>query len=82
MFRTKIRTNVRLAEAPSHGKSIFDYAPESNGAEDYMALAREVAGVSGEELLEPIEDLPGDIPLIEMPDESGPGPSVGQAPAA
>jgi len=45
IYRTKIRTNVRLAEAPSHGKSIFDYAPDSNGAEDYMSLAREVAGI-------------------------------------
>ena len=40
VFKTRIRNNVRLAEAPSHGKSIFDYAPESNGAEDYLALAR------------------------------------------
>ncbi len=45
IYKTRVRTNVRLAEAPSHGKSIFDYAPESNGAEDYMALAREVAGI-------------------------------------
>ncbi|HXX95434.1 MAG TPA: ParA family protein [Planctomycetota bacterium] len=45
VFRSKVRTNVRLAEAPSHGKSIFDYAPESYGAEDYLALAREVAGI-------------------------------------
>ncbi|HXG61525.1 MAG TPA: AAA family ATPase [Planctomycetota bacterium] len=45
VFRSRIRTNVRLAEAPSHGKSIFDYAPESYGAEDYLALAREVAGI-------------------------------------
>jgi chromosome partitioning protein len=43
--RTKIRSNVRLAEAPSHGKCIFDYAPDSYGAEDYMALAREVVGI-------------------------------------
>ncbi|MBI3855303.1 MAG: ParA family protein, partial [Planctomycetes bacterium] len=43
--RTKIRSNVRLAEAPSHGKSIFDYAPDSNGAEDYLALGREVVGI-------------------------------------
>ncbi|MBI4564790.1 MAG: ParA family protein [Planctomycetes bacterium] len=45
VFQTRIRTNVRLAEAPSHGMTIFDYAPDSYGAEDYMALAREVAGV-------------------------------------
>src|SRR6185295_1009189 len=43
--KTKIRSNVRLAEAPSHGKSIFDYAPESNGAEDYLALGREIVGI-------------------------------------
>src|SRR5207237_10397393 len=43
--RTKIRSNVRLAEAPSHGKSIFDYAPDSNGAEDYLALGREIVGI-------------------------------------
>jgi chromosome partitioning protein len=44
-FRTRIRTNVRLAEAPSHGKTIFSYAPDSYGAEDYMNLAREVLGL-------------------------------------
>lgn len=37
-----IRSNVKLAEAPSFGKTIFEYAPESNGAQDYLALAREV----------------------------------------
>jgi chromosome partitioning protein len=43
-FPTKIRRNIRLAEAPSFGQSIFDYAPTSNGAEDYLALARDVVG--------------------------------------
>ena len=38
-FETRIRRNIRLAEAPSFGQSIFDYAPKSNGAEDYRALA-------------------------------------------
>lgn len=33
-----IRNNVRLAEAPGYGQSIFDYAPDSAGAEDYFAL--------------------------------------------
>jgi chromosome partitioning protein len=41
-FQTKIRRNVRLAEAPSFGQSIFDYAASSHGAEDYMGLAHEV----------------------------------------
>lgn len=38
-FKTKclepIRLNTRLAEAPSHRKTIFEYAPQSNGADDY-----------------------------------------------
>jgi chromosome partitioning protein len=41
-FETRIRRNIRLAEAPSFGQSIFDYAPESHGAEDYSRLAAEV----------------------------------------
>ena len=41
-FETRIRRNIRLAEAPSFGKSIFQYAPDSNGAIDYQALAEEV----------------------------------------
>ena len=48
VFRTVIRRNVRLAESPSYGKAIFDYAPKCHGAEDYASLAREVLGVSGE----------------------------------
>lgn len=42
VFRTVIPRNVRLAEAPSHGKPIFDYAIESQGALAYRALAEEV----------------------------------------
>lgn len=37
-----IRRNIKLAEAPSFGQTILDYAPESNGAEDYRVLARSV----------------------------------------
>jgi chromosome partitioning protein len=42
LFQTRIRRNVRLAEAPSFGQTILQYAPTSHGAEDYRALAREV----------------------------------------
>jgi chromosome partitioning protein len=41
LFETRVRKNIRLAEAPSFGKSIFDYAPDSPGAFDYDALAGE-----------------------------------------
>jgi len=42
IFSTRIRRNIRLAEAPSFGQSIFQYAPSSNGAEDYLQLADEL----------------------------------------
>jgi chromosome partitioning protein len=45
VFDARIRRNVKLAECPSFGKTIFEYAPRSPGAEDYMSLAREVNGV-------------------------------------
>ena len=42
LFSTRIRRNIRLAEAPSFGQSIFQYAPDSNGAEDYRRLSGEL----------------------------------------
>jgi len=42
VFNTEIRINTRLAEAPSVGQSIFDYAPSSTGAECYADLTTEV----------------------------------------
>jgi chromosome partitioning protein len=42
VFDVQIRENISLAESPSHGLTIFEYFPGSNGAEDYMALAKEV----------------------------------------
>jgi chromosome partitioning protein len=44
IFATRIRRNIKLAECPSFGQSIFGYSPSCNGAEDYAALAREVLG--------------------------------------
>lgn len=42
VFATRIRRNVRLAESPSFGQTIFQYAADSHGAEDYRRLAAEV----------------------------------------
>jgi chromosome partitioning protein len=42
VFGTAIRRNVKLAEASSHGRTVFEYASDSNGAADYAALAEEV----------------------------------------
>src|SRR5690606_21511108 len=43
LFATVIPRSVRLAEAPSHGLTILEYAPRSAGADAYLELAKEVA---------------------------------------
>lgn len=42
IFKTKIRNNISLAEAPAFGMDIFRYNSKSNGALDYQALAKEI----------------------------------------
>ncbi len=42
VYETVIPRTVRLAEAPATGQTIFDYAPESNGAYGYRLLAQEI----------------------------------------
>jgi len=86
VFRSRIRINVRLVEAPSHGKTIFDYAPDSNGATDYLNLAREflerTGSVTAPEVVEaPAETAPvaeAPVPAAEPPP---PTPEVVEAPA-
>ena len=48
VFRTIIQRNIRLSEAPSHGKPIILYDIMSNGANNYMSLAAEVLERNGE----------------------------------
>lgn len=42
VFDTIVRKNIKLSESPSHGMPVISYAPDSNGSEDYMSLAKEV----------------------------------------
>lgn len=42
VFTTEIRDNIALAEAPTAGRDIFRYNPKSYGAQDYLALCREI----------------------------------------
>ncbi len=48
VFRTIIQRNIRLSEAPSHGKPIILYDIMSNGANNYMGLAAELLERNGE----------------------------------
>jgi chromosome partitioning protein len=42
VFETVISRNVRLSEAPSHGKPALLYDPDSKGSNNYMDLAKEL----------------------------------------
>jgi chromosome partitioning protein len=44
LCKTVIPRNVRLAEAPSHGKPVLIYDVRSRGAESYIQLAKEILG--------------------------------------
>jgi chromosome partitioning protein len=65
-----IRHNTRLAEAPSHKKTIFEYAPASHGAKDYSRVCDWVLTMTsqGEATLVP-DSSPG-----TGPDHAPPGP--------
>lgn len=73
-----ISKNVRLAEAPSYGQTIFQYAPKSPGAEDYRALARAILEqeVDATEAAAPPDELPEITLRPQAPD-----PAAKQAPA-
>lgn len=66
VFDSRIRRNVKLAEAPSYGQTIFDYAPRSNGARDYLAL--------GDEFLRYLIDSRSGNVSESSGETSGPGP--------
>lgn len=74
VFRPAIRRNIKLAESPSFGKTIFDYAPQASGADDYRALAetflvdRLPAGA-----VRSRDDMPIVITRLENADASIPG---------
>ena len=44
VYKTIIPRNIRLSEAPSHGKPIIDYDPDCRGAEAYNNFTKEVIG--------------------------------------
>ena len=50
VYKTPIPRNIRLAEAPSFGQSIFDYDPACRGANAYIQLAIEFLGRRGADI--------------------------------
>jgi chromosome partitioning protein len=58
-----IRKNIKLAEAPGYGKTIFEYAPNCHGSEDYRKVAGLIA-TENTEVTENIEKCP--IKIVEV----------------
>jgi len=64
---TFIRRNIKLAEAPSYGKTIFEYDPTCNGAEDYGKVARFLLGLPPEPDPVPPPEPPIEIRSVNLP---------------
>jgi chromosome partitioning protein len=67
LFSTTIPRNVRLAEAPSHGKPALLYDVRSRGAESYIKLAKEI-----------MDRMPASEPVAPLPAPAGQAASAGQ----
>jgi chromosome partitioning protein len=65
-----IRNNTKLAEAPSHRKSIFEYAPQSHGAADYNRVVDWLIASTS-------HDAVGESPRAVTPDTESPTVAVG-----
>jgi MinD-like ATPase involved in chromosome partitioning or flagellar assembly len=61
VFATEIPRNVRLSEAPSHGKPVLLYDIHSKGAKSYLRLAEELLQRSGD------DQSPRKPPLLPIP---------------
>ncbi len=63
VFRTVVPRSVRLAEAPSYGRPIARYSPESRGAQAYRQLAHElVARTAATQPAQPSASMPSAVP--------------------
>ncbi len=65
VFRTVIRKNIRLAEAPGFGLPISRYDPDCHGAEDYSALAGEVIAMEVPAARGASRTIPVELPAPE-----------------
>ncbi len=74
LTKTRIRNNVKLAEAPSFGRTIFEHAPDSNGARDYEAFCNEFLVMIGATTPAPaaVIDAPTPPETVEPPPASAP----------
>jgi chromosome partitioning protein len=87
VFRPFVRRNIKLAECPSFGKTIFEYAPGAAGALDYLALAQALVDIAPparvsrqprkqEVATKPAPDTATRAPIVAAPSAVAPTPAV------
>ena len=69
---TYIRRNIKLAEAPSYGKTIFEYEQNCHGAEDYRKVAEYICDMAFVSQSPDQENPPIEIKSISQPDSQRP----------
>jgi chromosome partitioning protein len=81
-----IRRNIKLAEAPSYGKTIFEYEPNCHGAEDYKKVAEFLHNqpelVPETSVAEDTDQPPLEIRPISQPDSHTPPAELTETTAA
>ncbi len=81
VLQPPIRRNIKLAECPSFGQTIFEYAPDANGAQDYTALARSVLSLPADQKsTEPKPEQPKAAAAIETKPTDSVAPSRPEQP--
>jgi chromosome partitioning protein len=69
-----VRRNIKLAECPSFGKTVFDYAPDCHGARDYARLAEALAAMNNGATSSPDAQAEAEPPTVAAEHMSGPPP--------
>lgn len=72
LYHPPVRRNIKLAECPSFGQTIFEYAPWAPGALDYRKLAETIAAEWDRAL-----DAASESAAIDRVDRPEPGPPTG-----
>lgn len=70
ILKTRIRRNIKLAEAPGHGQPIFDYASNCPGAQDYRAMCVEV--MAAESKPATVTESPATLAMPQQPQSQSP----------
>ena len=78
LCQTTVPRNIRLAEAPSHGKAALVYDPRSKGAESYIKLAKEII----ERQQPAVGAAPAETVIAQSAEQPGGEAAVEEIPAA